>query len=71
MGTDLVKSEPMNSGFKNSWQGAISNLKFLNHLSWPLGISVTVDIISGEIDISSTPTLEFKLVKLKAKSLVI
>jgi len=70
LGTDLFKSESMNSGFKNSLQGVISNMKFLNHLSYPFGISVTVDITSGEIGNSSTPTFEFNPVKFKANSLV-
>ena len=66
----FVKSMSTNSGFKNILQGSISNLKFLNHLSSPLGIFVTKEINSGEIGKFKHPTFVFEPMKLMANSFV-
>src|SRR5271168_3608255 len=48
----------------------MSNLKFLNHSCPPLGISVTIEMASGDTGNSSIDTLEFKPVKFNAKAFV-
>ena len=66
----MFKSISINCSFKNILQGCISNLKFLNHLSSPLGISMIADITSREISKLRKPTFVFDPVKLMENSLV-